>query len=98
MPRTVFIYMQIFLHSPTPAKLALLPGKVMGPNLRLWLKGPTNHDALFSNLFLHTSVQGGTVANQFENNLILFIFPWNYAYNILLNYLIMMIQQFIFLI
>lgn len=35
MPQTVFIYMQIFLHSSMPAKLALLPGKVMGPKLRL---------------------------------------------------------------
>lgn len=57
MPQTVFIYMQILLHSPMPAKLALLPGKVMGPKLRLWLKGPTNLDAMFPNLFLQTAVQ-----------------------------------------
>lgn len=36
MPQSVFIYMQIFLHSPVPAKLVLLPGKVMRPKLRLW--------------------------------------------------------------
>lgn len=57
MPQTVFIYMQIFLHSSMPAKLALLPGKVMGPNLRLWLKGPTNLDTMFSNLFPYTAGQ-----------------------------------------
>lgn len=26
MPQTVFIYMQMFLHSSMPAKLVLLPG------------------------------------------------------------------------
>lgn len=57
MPQTVLIYMQIFLHSPMPAKSTLLPGKMMGPKLSLWLKGPTNLDAMFSNLFLHTAVQ-----------------------------------------
>lgn len=57
MPRTVFIYMQIFLHSPMPAKLALLPGKVMGPNLKLWLKGPANLDAVFLDLFFYTAGQ-----------------------------------------
>ena len=57
MPQTVFIYMQIFLHSPMPATSTLLAGKVIGPKLSLWLKGPTNLDAMFSNLFLQTAVQ-----------------------------------------
>lgn len=57
MSKTVFIYMQIFLHRPMPVKLALFPGKVMEPKLRLWLKGPTNLDDMFSNLFLHIAVQ-----------------------------------------
>lgn len=101
MPQIVFIYMQIFLHSPMLATSTLLPGKVMGPKLSLRLKGPTNLDAMFSNLFLQTAVQGGAVANQCENDVIfLFLFPENCSYSIPLKNLIMLmiVWQFIFLI
>lgn len=52
MSQTGFIYMQISLHGPMPTKLAPLPGEVMRPKLRLWLKGSANLRAAFPNLFL----------------------------------------------
>lgn len=84
-----------------PAKLALLPGKVIEPKLRLWLKGPTDLNAVFPNLFLHTVVQWGAVANQFKNNLVVFlptppISTRNCSYNSPFKDLIMMMQQLMF--